>query len=82
MKNDFDSPLQRQRKSRLLNITKVPFIHIRASKDHIVPLPCSVPVLESGRKDKEEIVVEAGHVGIFIGKSGHKQYRSPRSTTP
>lgn len=48
-----------------------PFLTIWASKDHIVP-PKSTGVLIDlvGSADKQELEVEAGHVGIFVGRIG------------
>lgn len=52
----------------------VPFLHIVAQYDHIVPPACSAPLIERvGSKDKQEIVLPGGHVSIAAGASAVKR---------
>jgi len=50
-----------------------PFLSVIGDKDHIVPLEAAqgLPDLV-GSKDKQELVIKAGHVGLFVGRSAHK----------
>lgn len=55
------------------NIT-VPFLHVAASFDHIIPEASSKDLVGLvGSKDKEEIVVRGGHVSLVAG--GNAMYR-------
>lgn len=46
----------------------VPFLHVAAKYDHIVPAACSAPLLPRvGSQDKEEIVLPGGHVSLVAG---------------
>jgi polyhydroxyalkanoate synthase len=50
-----------------------PFLAVVGEKDHIVPLESSQGLCDLvGSTDKQELVVKAGHVGLFIGRSAHK----------
>jgi polyhydroxyalkanoate synthase subunit PhaC len=52
-----------------LGAIKRPFLHVTASRDHIVPPDSASPLVELiGSKDKQQIVLEAGHVGIVAGR--------------
>ncbi len=52
----------------------VPFLHIVAQYDHIVPTACSAPLIERvGSKDKQEIVLPGGHVSIAAGANAIKR---------
>jgi polyhydroxyalkanoate synthase len=57
---------------RLADIT-CPFLAVVGAKDHIVPLEGArgLPDLV-GSTDAEELVVKAGHVGLFVGRTAHK----------
>jgi polyhydroxyalkanoate synthase len=58
---------------RLADIT-VPFLSIVAEKDHLVPLAAAHPVVERvGSKDKQEVVLPGGHIGLMVGRSAHKR---------
>ena len=47
---------------------KVPFLHVAASFDHIVPAAASGDLIHLvGSKDKREIVVKGGHVSLVAG---------------
>jgi poly[(R)-3-hydroxyalkanoate] polymerase subunit PhaC len=56
----------------LADIT-LPFLHLTADRDHIVPEACSAPLLGLvGSQDKQQLRIDAGHVGLAVGKSAHK----------
>lgn len=51
----------------LANVT-VPYLHIVAEHDHIVPRPASAPLIGMiGSMDKQEIVLKGGHVSLVAG---------------
>lgn len=51
----------------------VPFLSVRASRDHIVEPPASAPLIDLvGSADKDELVLEAGHMGLIVGKTAHR----------
>jgi polyhydroxyalkanoate synthase len=53
---------------------KVPFLHVAAEYDHIVPTAASKDLISLvGSKDKQEIVVKGGHVSLVAG--GNAIYR-------
>jgi len=53
---------------------EVPFLHVAAEYDHIVPTAASKDLIEMvGSKDKQEIVVKGGHVSLVAG--GNAIYR-------
>lgn len=53
---------------------KVPFLHVAAEYDHIVPTAASKDLISMvGSKDKQEIVVKGGHVSLVAG--GNAIYR-------
>jgi polyhydroxyalkanoate synthase len=61
------------RKVDLAKIT-VPFLHIMAQYDHIVPPACAHPLVERvGSRDKEEVVLPGGHVSIAAGANAVKR---------
>jgi polyhydroxyalkanoate synthase subunit PhaC len=48
---------------------RVPFLHLLAQDDHITPYASSHPLLDMiGSRDKQEIVVKGGHVGLVAGR--------------
>jgi polyhydroxyalkanoate synthase subunit PhaC len=50
-----------------------PFLNVIASRDHIVPEPAARPVIDLvGATDKSELVLNAGHIGLAVGKSAAK----------
>jgi len=52
----------------------VPFLHVAAEYDHIVPSAASNGLVDAmGSKDKQEIVVKGGHVSLVAG--GNAIYR-------
>ncbi len=47
---------------------KVPYLHIAAEHDHIVPREASAPLLGMvGSSDKQEVVLKGGHVSLVAG---------------
>jgi len=61
------------RKVDLGNI-RVPFLHVMAQHDHIVPPACAHPLIERvGSRDKEEVVLPGGHVSIAAGANAIKR---------
>jgi polyhydroxyalkanoate synthase len=61
---------------RLVDLSKitVPFLHIIAQYDHIVPPACAHPLIERvGSRDKEEVVLPGGHVSIAAGPNAVKR---------
>jgi polyhydroxyalkanoate synthase len=57
---------------RLSDIT-VPFLHVLASRDHIIPEPAAAPLIRLvGSSDKHELRLDAGHVGLLVGKTAAK----------
>jgi polyhydroxyalkanoate synthase len=52
-----------------LSAIKKPFLHVVGRRDHIVPLESAEPLVQMvGSVDKEQIVIEGGHVGIVAGR--------------
>jgi polyhydroxyalkanoate synthase subunit PhaC len=57
---------------RLSDIT-VPFLHVLASRDHIIPEAAAAPLIGLvGSPDKHELRLDAGHVGLLVGKTAAK----------
>jgi polyhydroxyalkanoate synthase len=57
-----------------LKSIKVPFLHIAAQHDHIVPADASKGILDLvSSTDKKEIVLKGGHVSLIAG--GNAVYR-------
>lgn len=51
-----------------LGAVTVPFLHLAAEHDHIVPREASAPLLDMiGADDKHEIVLKGGHVSLVAG---------------
>jgi polyhydroxyalkanoate synthase len=56
-----------------LGAIKRPFLHVVAGRDHIVPLDSASPLVEMvGSDDKEQMVLDGGHVGIVAGRTAVK----------
>ncbi|MFT4863312.1 MAG: polyhydroxyalkanoate synthase [Pseudohongiellaceae bacterium] len=63
-------------RGRVVDLSKitVPFLHVAASFDHIVPAAASKDLIDMvGSQDKEEIIVRGGHVSLVAG--GNAIYR-------
>ncbi|MES2339124.1 MAG: alpha/beta fold hydrolase [Pseudomonadota bacterium] len=57
----------------LASIT-VPFLHVVAEHDHIVPRAASAPLIDRvGSTDKEEVVLKGGHVSLVAGANAQKR---------
>jgi polyhydroxyalkanoate synthase len=51
----------------------VPVLNIYAQYDHLVPPAASEPLLKAvGSKDKEEICLPSGHIGIFVSSKSQR----------
>jgi polyhydroxyalkanoate synthase len=51
----------------------VPFLTVRASRDNIIEAPASEPLIDLvGSADKDELVLDAGHMGLIVGKTAHR----------
>ncbi|MBV0920449.1 alpha/beta fold hydrolase [Mycobacteroides chelonae] len=56
----------------LADIT-VPLLTVLAKRDHIVPEPASAPLIDLvGSADKHELRLNAGHIGLVVGKTAAK----------
>jgi polyhydroxyalkanoate synthase len=55
----------------------LPFLTVRANRDHIVPSDASAPLLDLvGSEDKQELRLDAGHMGLVVGRT------AARTTVP
>jgi len=51
----------------------VPFLTVRAERDHIVPPEATAPLIDLvGSEDKHELRLEAGHMGLVVGRTAAK----------
>ncbi|RBY87244.1 alpha/beta hydrolase [Blastococcus sp. TBT05-19] len=56
-----------------LSDIRVPFLTVRAERDHIVPTAASAPLIDLvGSPDKHELVLPAGHMGLVVGRTAAK----------
>lgn len=52
---------------------KVPFLHVLGLRDHIIPEPAAGPLVDLiGSEDKHELRLDAGHVGLMVGRTAAK----------
>jgi polyhydroxyalkanoate synthase subunit PhaC len=57
---------------RLADI-RVPLLTVIAERDHIVPEPVAAPLPELvGAEDNEVLRLDAGHVGLVVGRTAAK----------
>jgi polyhydroxyalkanoate synthase len=57
-----------------LGAIKVPFLHVAAEHDHIVPTAASAPLIGMvGSADKQEIMLKGGHVSLVAGGNAIKR---------
>ncbi|WP_326525004.1 alpha/beta fold hydrolase [Sphingomonas sp.] len=57
-----------------LGAITLPFLHVVAEHDHIVPQAVSAPLIgKIGSADKEEIVLKGGHVSLVAGANAQKR---------
>ncbi|MGY1617526.1 alpha/beta fold hydrolase [Geodermatophilus sp. SYSU D00691] len=55
----------------------VPFLTVRAVRDHIVPPAATAPLIDLvGSPDKHELCLDAGHMGLVVGRT------AARTTVP
>jgi poly[(R)-3-hydroxyalkanoate] polymerase subunit PhaC len=60
---------------RRISLKKItcPFLNVIAERDHLAPIEAAAPLTAAvGSKDVEELRIDAGHVGLFIGRSSRK----------
>jgi polyhydroxyalkanoate synthase len=51
----------------------LPFLHVTANRDHIIPEASSAPLIELiGSQEKHQLRLDAGHVGLVVGKTAHQ----------
>ena len=56
-----------------LDDIRVPFLNVFGTKDHIVPADATRPLSGLlGSPDVTDLELNAGHVGLFIGRTAHK----------
>jgi polyhydroxyalkanoate synthase len=56
---------------------RVPFLTVRAERDHIVPPAATAPLIDLvGSPDKHELCLDAGHMGLVVGRT------AARTTVP
>ncbi|URW74569.1 alpha/beta fold hydrolase [Sphingomonas donggukensis] len=57
-----------------LGAITLPFLHVVAEHDHIVPSAASAPLIERvGSTDKEQVVLKGGHVSLVAGANAQKR---------
>ncbi len=57
-----------------LGTIRVPFLHLAAEHDHIVPRAASAPLMDMiGSSDKREIVLKGGHVSLVAGPNAARR---------
>lgn len=60
------------RRISLKSIT-CPFVNVIAERDHLAPVESAAPLTAAvGSKQAEEIRLDAGHVGLFVGRAARK----------
>jgi polyhydroxyalkanoate synthase len=60
-----------------LSDIRVPFLTVRADRDHIVPDAATAPLIDLvGSPDKHELALDAGHMGLVVGRT------AARTTVP
>jgi polyhydroxyalkanoate synthase len=56
-----------------LSAITVPFLTVLATRDHIVPEASAAPLIDIiGSPDKHELRLDAGHVGLLVGRAAAK----------
>ena len=56
-----------------LSAITVPFLTVLATRDHIVPEASAAPLIDLvGSQDKHELRLDAGHVGLLVGRGATK----------
>jgi polyhydroxyalkanoate synthase len=60
-----------------LSDVRLPFLTVRANRDHIVPADATAPLIGLvGSDDKHELCLDAGHMGLVVGRT------AARTTVP
>ena len=60
-----------------LRDVRLPFLTVRAERDHIVPPSATAPLIDLvGSEDKHELRLDAGHMGLVVGRT------AARTTVP
>src|SRR4051812_29139249 len=60
-----------------LRDVRLPFLTVRADRDHIVPADATAPLIDLvGSEDKHELCLDAGHMGLVVGRT------AARTTVP
>src|SRR5512135_1704115 len=50
-----------------------PLLNVVAMRDHIVPPPSALPLIDLvGSKDRDDLQLDAGHIGLAVGRSAAK----------
>jgi polyhydroxyalkanoate synthase len=53
-----------------LSDIRVPFMHVLGLRDHIIPEPAASPLVGLiGSEDKQELRLDAGHIGLMVGRT-------------
>jgi polyhydroxyalkanoate synthase len=61
-------------RTRNLADSKVPFLNIYGTYDHVTPPPSVTPLADVvGSDDSETLGLKAGHIGLLVGSSAKKQ---------
>jgi polyhydroxyalkanoate synthase len=56
-----------------LSDIRTPYLNVVAMKDSVVPPTASLPALDLvGSPDKQQLLLEAGHIGQVVGRTAHK----------
>lgn len=56
-----------------LREVRVPYLNVVATRDHIVPPATARPALDLvGSEDKQELLLDAGHIGLAVGRKAHQ----------
>jgi polyhydroxyalkanoate synthase subunit PhaC len=56
-----------------LRDVRLPFLTVRANRDHIVPADATSPLIDLiGSEDKHELCLDAGHMGLVVGRTAAK----------
>lgn len=56
-----------------LSDIRLPFLHVLANRDHIIPAASSTPLVGLvGSPDKHELRLDAGHIGLVVGRTAAK----------
>jgi polyhydroxyalkanoate synthase len=56
-----------------LGAIHLPFLNVAATADTIAPRPTTAAILRKvGSRDRAEILVEGGHVGIVVGRAAKR----------